>query len=383
MTICKKCVMDDQNDKNINFDQDGVCNYCKTFASKKNNFIFSSEDEKSNLEEIKKKILKLKNNEYDIITGISGGVDSSYLIYLIKKLNLNPLIVHFDNGWNSDLAVTNIKNILDKTKFDYITEVIDWDEFKSLQRSFLKSGVVDIEILTDHAITATLYKYAKKYKIRTIFSGSNFLTEHGMPEEWSWHKSDLRNIIDINKNFENFQMKTFPRFNTVNILLEMIKAKFRIGNWIQKIQPLDQINFKKFEAIKILEEEYDWVYYGDKHYESTFTEFYQAYILHKKFKIDKRKPHWSCLIRNNEFSRENALNELKYDPYKTMEITNKKKDFFIKKIGLSNEIFQQIILSTPKKHFNYKNDNYIFQILKFYRRFLNPKNLYKSICRIF
>ena len=383
MNICKKCIMDDLNDENIHFDADGICNYCKDFLEKKDKYVFSKEEEINNLELIKKKIFEIKNGEYDLITGISGGVDSSYLLYLIKKLNLNPLVIHFDNGWNSNLAVTNIKNILDKTQFDYITEVVDWDEFKSLQRSFLKSGVVDIEILTDHAITATLYKYAKQYNIRTVISGSNFVTEHGMPKEWSWQKSDLRNIIDINNKFEDFNIKTFPTFNTISILLEMVKSKYKIGKWIQKIQPLDKINYKKFEAIRTLEKEYSWVYYGDKHYESTFTEFYQAYILYNKFKIDKRKPHMSSLVRNGELSRNDAMKELEMHPYRTAEIEKSKKNYFIKKINFKGEEFNNIMSASPKKHSDYKNDQYIFKILQFYRKFLNPKNLYNKICKKF
>ena len=383
MTICKNCVMDNSNDLNIHFNSDGVCNYCVDFLKKRRNFVFNKEQSSKNLDRIKSKVLKLKDGDYDLITGISGGVDSSYLLHLIKEVNLNPLVVHFDNGWNSDLAVTNIKNLLDKTGFDFITEVIDWEEFKSLQRSFLKSSVVDIEILTDHAITATLYKYSKKYNVRTIFSGSNYLTEHGMPSGWSWQKSDLNNIIDINKKFENIEMNTFPTFSTIKIHIEMLKAKFKIGKWIQKLQPLDQINYSKTKAIEVLSKEYNWVYYGEKHYESTFTEFYQAYILFKKFKIDKRRPHISCLIRKGEISRNDALQELIHNPYKTTEIENLKKDYFIKKIGFSAQEFEKIMKSEPLRHDAYKNDQYIFKILQFYRRFLNPKNLIKKIWKRF
>ncbi len=383
MKICQKCIMDDQNDNYIHFDNQGTCNYCKDFEDKKKLYTFTNEQVKSNLEKLKKKILNLKSGEYDLITGISGGVDSSYLLHLIKQLNLNPLIIHFDNGWNSELAVTNIKNLLDKTKFDYITEVIDWNEFKSLQRSFLKASVVDIELLTDHAITATLYKYAKKYKIRTIFSGGNFATEQGMPKDWSWQKSDLINIRDINKKFENIEMNTFPTFDTFNAIIEMFKAKFKLGDWYQKIEPLNLINYKKNDAINVLNKEYNWVYYGEKHYESTFTEFYQAYILYKKFKIDKRKPHNSSLIRNGEISREDALEKTKLPPYKTNEIERKKIDYFLKKIEMTNNEFQKILSDAPKKHLDYRNDYFIFQLLQFYRKYLNPKNVIKKIWKRF
>lgn len=383
MNICQKCIMDDQNDKNIHFDQFGICNYCKDFEDKKKLYTFTDSQVRLNLEEIKKKISYVKSGEYDLITGVSGGVDSSYLIHLIKELKLKPLVIHFDNGWNSDLAVTNIKNLLDKTNFDYITEVIDWNEFKSLQRSFIKAGVVDIELLTDHAITATLFKYAKKYKIRTIFSGANFATEHCMPDEWVWQKSDLRNILDINKNFENIKLVTFPTFNTLSALTEMFKSKYKLGNWYQKIEPLNLINYKKNDAIEKLNKEYNWVYYGEKHYESTFTEFYQAYILFKKFKIDKRKPHISSLIRNGEISRKDALEKIKLPPYINKEIEQKKKDYFLKKIGMSDEDFEIILSSKPKMHLDYKNEYYIFQILQFYRKFLNVKNVLKKIWKRF
>ena len=141
-------------------------------------------------------------------------------------MKLNPLVVHFDNGWNSEISSDNIKKLLNKTKFDYKTLVIDWNEFKSLQRSFLKAGVIDIEVLTDHAITASMYKIANEHKIKNIVGGSNFLTEHGMPRSWTWFKTDLRNIKDINKKFENIELKTFPTLSTTEIIYKKFNSKF-------------------------------------------------------------------------------------------------------------------------------------------------------------
>ena len=381
MITCKNCIMDSISDPDFKIDLDGNCNYCNNFNQKKKKYIFSKEEEAENLKKIYQKFTSEKSFEgYDCLTGLSGGVDSSYIIDLLAKMKLNPLVVHFDNGWNSEISSDNIKKLLNKTKFDYKTIVINWNEFKSLQRSFLKSGVVDIEILTDHAITATLYQVAKEHKIKNIIGGSNYLTEHEMPNSWSWYKSDLRNIKDINKNFENIKLKFFPTLSTMKLIYYKMISKYfpKYSNLFHFTTILDKINYKKIEAINLLKNKYNWNYYGDKHYESIFTEFYQAYILVKKFKIDKRKPHLSCLIRNGEISRDNALSELNKPTYSST-LEKQRKELVLNKLDFSEEEFDRIMSAKPKLHSQYKSDKLIFDMFQFYRKFLNLKNVLKKI----
>ena len=337
---------------------------------KKNQYIFSKNEEEDNLKKIYKKFTNEKSPEgYDCLTGLSGGVDSSYIIDLLSRMKLNPLVVHFDNGWNSEISSDNIKKLLNKTKFDYKTIVIDWNEFKSLQRSFLKAGVIDIEVLTDHAITASMYKIANEHKIKNIIGGSNFLTEHGMPRSWTWFKTDLRNIKDINRKFENIELKTFPTLSTIEIIYKKFISKF-LPNFFSSQDftlILNKINYNKHNAINLLKDKYGWIYYGEKHYESIFTEFYQAYILTKKFKIDKRKPHISCLIRNGEITKEDGLAELNKPTYSDI-LKKQRKEFVLNKLNFNEEEFDKIMSEQPNSHNAYKSDKFIFDLLKIYRK---------------
>jgi N-acetyl sugar amidotransferase len=351
----------DTTDKEIVFDKDGVCNHCHDFDEKIKNYRFSEQEEKNNIENIAKEIKqRAGNSEYDCLIGLSGGVDSSYVAYLVKNMDLNPLVVHFDNGWNSDIAVSNIKKIVDQCGWELTTYVINWNEFKDLQKSFFKASVVDIEMLTDHAISATIYRLAKRYKIKSIMRGVNFTTEHGMPTSWLWDKSDFTNIKDIHDKFGQVPIKTFP------VMTKIQKFFFLSFNKFYDIPILNMINYDKNKAMKVLKEEFDWQYYGGKHYESVFTKFYQAYILPTKFNIDKRKNHLSCLIRNGEIFRDEAIKELSNPLYEEKELRID-KDYVLKKLGFSKEEFDGIMSEDPKSHDEYKIDANSF-IRRTYRK---------------
>ncbi|MDB4020991.1 N-acetyl sugar amidotransferase [Litorivicinus sp.] len=349
MIFCVECVMN-TSDPNIAFDDQGVCNHCHKAKTKILRYYFKKEQETENLSRLAASIKKRKVGEYDSILGLSGGVDSSYVAYLAMKMGLNPLCVHFDNGWNSDVAVKNIRNIIDKTGFDLFTFVIDWPEFRDLQRAFLKAGVVDIEILSDHAIFASLFKIRRRHGITTVLSGTNYTTEHGMPGSWVWPKMDLRNIKAIHKRFGDKKIKTFPTMS--NFSWSLMKRFDLGGTWAE---PLDLITFRKHDAMALLQEEFGWQYYGGKHYESVFTKFYQAYILPSKFNIDKREVHLSALIRNGEISREQAVSELQAPLYKASEL-KRDKTFVLKKLGFTEQEFDEMMLKDPVPHDFYPTD---------------------------
>ncbi len=330
--------------------KDNVCNFCYEFTKNKKK-TYTSEEIKNNLNEIKEKIhTNPKKTKYDCVIGLSGGTDSSYVVYLAWKMKLNPLIIHMDNGWNSKTSNQNINRILEKTNFDFESLVLDWNEFKDLQISFLKAGVPDIELITDHAIFSYILNYALKNKIRYIISGVNFATEHGPIPSLGWRKDDYTHIKSIHKKFGKIKLDTFPRmYPFKKFLFEKIFKK------VYYINLLDYINYKSIEAKKILKEEFDWEDYGGKHHESFFTKFFQGYILPKKFKIDKRIIHLSCLIRNNEISREEAKINLAM-PHIEKENIDKYKSFFLKKLSLSNNEFEQIMNLKPNKHSDYSYD---------------------------
>jgi len=349
--ICSKCVMD-TSDPDISFNEEGTCIYCieakeqlpkYRYKEQFPDLFYSIGDKIKNSK---------KKGKYDSIIGLSGGVDSSYVAYLaVKKLGLNPIAIHFDNGWNTDIAISNIEKVVKKLNLDLETYVIDWEEFKSLQRAFIKASVVDIELLTDHAHKGATYRIASKYGIRYNLTGGNYVTEHGMPKTWYWPiKQDLRNIRSIGKKFENIRLKRYP---TMGLLKYNIVHKFKLG--YENVPLLNYINFRRFEAIRILEDELDWRNYGGKHAESFFTKFYQQYILPVKFNIDKRRVHFSALIRNNEISRKEAIELVSTSAYKDEELRND-IDYFLKKLDFTENEFKELMHHERIPHEYYGTD---------------------------
>jgi N-acetyl sugar amidotransferase len=361
---CTRCVLDTNDDPVMSFDSSGVCNYCHRYTYLVNSLGNPDERKKwlgDKVANIKK---DGKTKQYDCILGVSGGVDSSYLAWWAKQEGLRPLIVHFDNGWNSELAVKNIERICEKLNFSLNTYVINWEEFKQLQLAYLRAGVIDIEVLTDHAIFATIYEIAKKYGIKYTINGFNYATEAVMPKGWVFDKSDYTNIKDINDKFGTVKIKTFPH---VTFLQKFWYAMFLK---IESIQVLNYLDYNKKDAKKLLMGQLEWQDYGGKHYESIFTKFYQAYILPEKFKVDKRKAHLSNLICSGEISKEDALAEIKRPLY-APEVLREEKAYVIKKLGLTENEFDRIINEKPRKHTDFKTqkklwDRY-FKLLKILR----------------
>jgi N-acetyl sugar amidotransferase len=299
---CKNCVMD-TSDTSITFDESGICNHCHRYDYQMA-LIPKGEVAESDLQALVKKIKEAgKGKPYDCIIGLSGGVDSTYVAYLVKNiLGLRPLGVHLDNGWNSELSVQNIENIVKKLDIDLYTHVIDWDEFKDIQLSFLKASTPDCEVPTDHAIFSILRKVRHKYKLDYVLNGINSKTESHHPLGWSQGHSDFGYIKSVQRMFGVKKIKTFPHGNYFTILEDRFSRK-----WVNL---LNYIDYNKNEAKKIITEELDWQDYGGKHFESIYTRFYQGYILPQKFGFDKRKMHLSSLICAGELTREDALKEL-------------------------------------------------------------------------
>ena len=357
--MCSNCIMDTKDDPEISFNKNGVCNYCTSYETLSKQRIKRDESGQIELLRIIEKIKKSgKNKKYDCVLGVSGGVDSTYAAYLTKEYGLRPLLVHLDNGWNSELANRNIEYVVSKLGLDLHTWVINWEEFKDIQLSFLKASVVDIELVTDYAIVACMYLLADKYNVKTIISGHNFATEGIMPSKWVHWKSDLLNIMSIHKSFGKEKIKTFPIMNYFR------KAYLVNIKNIRTFPILNYIDYNKDFAKKIVTEELGWRDYGGKHNESIFTKFYQDYILPNKFKIDKRKAHLSALICAGQISRNDALEEIKKPTYSECEIIENKK-YVIKKFNLTEEEFEKIMNKPIKLHtdFNsYANLHYKYEI---------------------
>jgi N-acetyl sugar amidotransferase len=346
---CLLTVMDNIADPDITFDENGVCNYYHDYKEAAKSVLEGAEGE-SRLHQLVDAIKKKgKGKKYDCLIGLSGGVDSTYVAYLVKRLGLRPLAVHLDNGWNSELAVKNIENIIGKLEIDLYTLVVNWQEFKDIQLSYLKASVVDIEVVSDHAIFATMYNLAKQHGIGYIISGANVVTEHIMPPSWLYKKMDFANLDDIHAQYGKIKIKTYPYLDF---------KKYIYYSTLLRLSPiyiLNYVPYNKQEIKDFITKELDWRDYGGKHYESIFTKFYQAYILPQKFKIDKRKAHLSTLICSGQITKEAALKELELPLYKPEEL-RQDKEYVLKKFGLSAQEFDAIMQSALRKHEEFKTD---------------------------
>lgn len=352
--ICKRCIMD-TSDPQIVFTETG-CNHCDT-ATK---ILANLEVAKSNGQSFQNTIEQLKQagrgKPYDCVIGVSGGVDSSYVAYLLKKNGVRPLAVHLDNGWNSELAVKNVENIVKKLEIDLVTHVIDWPEFRDLQRSFFKAGVIDIEMLTDHAIMACLFQTAKKNGIKQIVLGNNYATESSMPPAWVHRKSDLKNLKSIQKRFGTMKINTFPVLGTFQLYFMRYVLDYRCTNL------LDKISFDKESALKTLETELAYKRYPFKHYESVFTRFYQGYILPRKFGVDKRRSHYSALISSGQLTRSDALQMLEKPVYLS-QMLKEDRTFVLKKLGFSDSEFNSYLDAKNTPHSAYPSDDTTWELL--------------------
>lgn len=371
--ICSNCILDTIDDAKIRFDTKGICNYCNEYFSH-----YSNRDQK-NPQSKEKKLAAIvseikeagRHNSYDCILGVSGGVDSTYLAYQAKKLGLRPLIIHYDNGWNSELAVMNIENLVRRLDFDLKTYVNDWEEFKDIQLAFMKASVVDIELITDHAIGALQYMFAKKYNVKYIISGANTATEAILPQHWYHWKTDALNILAIHRLYGRKKIKTYPVFGYFKRLYYTRVLK------IKTINLLDFLPYNKEESKDTIIKELNWKDYGGKHYESIFTRFYQSYILPKKFKIDKRKAHLSTLICSGQITRDEALYEIKKEIFPA-DKQKEDKEYVTKKLGLSENQFEDIMNLPVKQHTDYPS--YLTKHYK-YEVFLSKK--LKPITKLF
>jgi N-acetyl sugar amidotransferase len=345
--VCKRCIMD-STDPVIKFDSAGICNYCTSYLQ--NDFTYNSDKERQLqlvIDEIKH---AGKGKKYDCIIGVSGGVDSTYVAYEVKRRGLRPLAVHLDNGWNSELAVSNIQKCLEKLKIDLYTFVIDWREFKDLQLSFLKASIPGMEVPTDHGILSILNQAAIKNNVKYIINGSNGSSEFIMSPRWSEGEAqrDWLLIKNIHKQFGTAKLKTFPRTTIIDNFKNKLVYKLSV------INILNYVDYSKEKGKKLIEDELGWIYYGGKHYESIYTRFTQAYLQPKKFNIDKRKAHHSNLICAGEMTRQQALQDIQQDAYPNPTMMEDDRQYFMKKFGMSENDFQNLMDAPTKSYLDYK-----------------------------
>jgi N-acetyl sugar amidotransferase len=368
--ICTRCVMD-TTDPDIEFDQTGVCNHCRAVEERRKQYPYNL-DAKAKEKELAKLVLQIKkhgkNKKYDCILGVSGGVDSTFAAYQIKKLGLNPLAIHLDNGWNTEMAVHNIEKVCKKLEIDLFTYVIDWEEFRDIQLSFLKASTPDSEIPTDFAITAISYKMAAKHRIKYIITGDNYNTESILPFAWSHGHRDWKYVKNIQRRFGSKPFKTFPRAGYFKLFYYVFVKR------IKTVWLLDFIDYKKADAMKVLIDELNWQPYKGKHHESIYTKFFQAYILPEKFGFDKRKAHLSSLICAGEITREEALKELAEELYPGLQL-EEDKEYAAMKLGITPGEFESIMKMPPKRFWDYPSyeNSWYYKIARMVFRLLTGK----------
>lgn len=354
--ICPNCVMD-TSDPTITFDGKGFCHHCNDFFTHVKPNWHTDSSGKKELQRIVESIKKSgEGRDFDCLLGMSGGMDSSYMLHLcVKELGLRPLVFHVDAGWNSELAVKNIEVMVDKLKVDLYTEVVNWEEMRDFQLSFFKAGVRELDIPQDHAFIATLYNYANKHKIKYILNGGNFSTECVMPPRaWLYYGTDMAYIGDVHRQFGTIPLTTFP-------LSPILKHKLylRYFKGVKVVKPLNCVPYVKKDVVKILSENYGWKEYPQKHFESRFTKFFEGYWLPEKFGVDMRRIHFASLILTGQMSRDEALERLKVPAYNS-ETISQEFEYIAKKLQITVDELRAYFNAPNKTYKDYKNSEKFF-----------------------
>lgn len=356
--LCTQCVMD-TSDSKITFDENGICDHCTDF---KYNVLPNWHTDESGRAEFQQQVEKIKTDgkgrSFDCIMGMSGGLDSSYLLHLaVKEFGLRPLVFHVDGGWNTDIAVSNIQVIVEKLGLDLYTEVINWNEMRDFQLAFFKSGVPHLDIPQDHAFIATLYHFANKHGVKYILNGGNISTECVRnPKDWLYYGTDMAQLNDIQQQFGTLKLETYP-FSSV--LFHKIYLRYIKG--VQVVKPLNYLPYTKKDAADTLQKEYGWRPYPQKHFESRFTRFYEGYWLPTRFGYDTRRVQYSSLILTGQMSREDALERLKkpaYDP----ETIDEDFEYIATKLGIDVAELRHYHEMPLKTYKDYKNREWMFDL---------------------
>ena len=347
----------DTTDSKIIFDAQGVCDHCNNYYRNILPNWHTDERGWQELQKISGKIKKEgKNKNFDCILGMSGGVDSSYLCYIAKeKLGLRPLVFHVDGGWNTQLSVNNIEQLVEKLKLDLYTEVIDWEEMRDLQVAFFKASVPHIYWPEDHAIFAAMYNFAAKHKIKYVLTGANYSTECiKNPMEWMYMGSDLKQLKDIHKKFGQRPLVNYP---TTSILKHKVYLRYLKG--IRVVRPLNYVPYIKKEATQFLADRYAWQKYPRKHSEGRFVPFCEGYWMFKKFGFDTRKVEFSSLIVTKQMTRDEAIEKLAELPYDENNIAHD-FEYVATKLGITTDELQRYMDLPNKTYKDYKSQLQIF-----------------------
>lgn len=349
--ICNQCVMD-LSDSRITFDDKGICDHCAAFAKT----VLGNWNPEGYGHEALRKIVdgirrKGAGADFDCLLGLSGGVDSSFLLdVMVREYGLRPLVFHVDGGWNSELAMHNVRALVEKLKLDLKTEVINWPEMRRFQLAFFRAGVPHLDVPQDHAFVATLYRFAEKHGIKHILNGGNLSTEGVRnPLEFFYYGTDMWHINDIRSQFGAKEMPTYPFSSTLRH-----KVYLRYLKNVRVVKPLDYLSYRKEEAIAHLEAEYGWRPYPQKHFESRFTRFLEGYWLPSRFGFDPRRVQFSSLILTKQMTRDEALARLS-EPALTDDEVSTESAFVARRLGVDDEQLEKFRVMPKKFYWDYRN----------------------------
>jgi N-acetyl sugar amidotransferase len=358
---CTRCIMD-TTDPEISFDEAGICNHCHRSDWLQEKL----RAEGPSAEVLARSVAQIKadgrGKPYDCLIGVSGGVDSSYVAWQVKQLGLRPLAVHFDSGWNSELAVRNIENIIRTLDIHLDTFVCDWEEMRDLQLAFFKASLANADVPQDHGFLAVLWRTAARTGIKWIISGHNLATESILPRAWGYNARDLRHLKGVHRAFGQRPLRKYP---TLSAMYDYVWCRRVRG--IRTFPILNYMPYVKTEAMSLIERELGWTYYGGKHYESIFTRFFQAHYLPTKFGFDKRLAHLSSVVVSGQLSRADALAELERDHYPAA-LLREDRTFVIKKLGIDEAEWERIMASPKRTYRDYPSNDWLFQLR---RRFVD------------
>ena len=372
--ICSRCIYDDSS-PSITFDEDGVCNYCRMVDNLIEEYQTGKPEGERRINQIIEQIKKDgKGKKYDCVIGVSGGTDSSYMVYWALQKGLRPLAVHYDNTWNTSIATENIRKVLGKLDVDLYTHVIDNKESDDIFKAFFNAGVPEIEAATDLALAETLYRAASKYKVKYVLEGHSFIAEGITPLGKNYF--DGKYIKTIHKRFGSMPIKTYPLMTFYKFL------RWTLFGRIKKIRPLWYINYSKENAKEFLEKEFDWQYYGGHHLENRMTSFFHSIYCPQKFNIDYRNNSLAASVRAGNMDREEAIDEYyNKDPYIESELLN----YFKKRLGLTDQEYEKIMNQEPRYWYEFPTYKKRFERLRplFYllmKADLVPRSFYMKYC---
>jgi len=373
---CAYCLMD-TTDPLISFDAKGECNHCRS-ARDALGVLPQGKEAKNHISQMVGAIQKAGiGKPYDCIIGLSGGVDSSYIVHCAKDWGLRPLLFHVDGGWNSEIANGNIKKLITHLGFDAQEYTVDWEEMKDLQRAFLASGVPNQDIPQDHLFFAVLFRQCKQYGIKYWLSGSNLATESILPSAWGYNAMDGGHVRAIHKQFGQHSLRSYPTLSFYEYCRYYLDVNaLRL---VHTVCPLNYLHYDVFQAKKTMHALYGWQDYGSKHGESRFTKYFQGHFLPSRFGYDKRKAHLSSLIASNSLTREVASIELAKPLYSTDEL-EQDSQYICERLGYSREQWEQLLKMPLHAHQEYANSAAkIKNLTQFFRLLGKVKRLVKKV----